>query len=185
MAKREDEEGDIRMIKVRPEQKSDIEAIKTLHDLAFKGENESRLIELIRHSEYFIPELSLVVENEKNELVGHILFSTAHIQTETTLVPTLALSPMAVHPDFQHKGIGSELVMKGILKSGELGFGHIVVLGHPNFYPKFGFIKSAEKEIKPPFPVPEEVFMVLELKEGSLEDISGAVVYPTAFSAVS
>lgn len=91
---------------------------------------------------------------------------------------------MAVLPDFQNKGIGSLLVSEGIKKSKELGYQHIAVLGHPNFYPKFGFQISKCYNIESPFPVPDEVFMVMELQEGSLKNGKGKVKYPPAFHHV-
>jgi putative acetyltransferase len=92
---------------------------------------------------------------------------------------------MAVHPDDQRKGIGSQLVRSGIEAAQNLGYEHIAVLGHPNFYPKFGFQPSSQYGIESPFPVPDEVFMVLELKAGSLDLASGKVQYPDAFDVVS
>ncbi|WNB91189.1 N-acetyltransferase [Bacillus sp. NEB1478] len=172
------------MIKVRYENEEDITAIRKVNNLAFKGEDEGRLVDAIRKSEFFIPELSLVA-TMKGEIIGHILFSGAAIETEAGPVGTLALAPMAVHPEYQNKGIGSLLVSEGLKKAKELDYEHVVVLGHPSFYPKFGFVPSRQKEIESPFPVPDEVFMVYELKSGSLNDIKGKVKYPSAFDTVS
>jgi putative acetyltransferase len=177
-------ERSVKMIVIRPEQKEDIERIKEINDLAFNGLNESKLIAGVRDSEYFIPELSLVAVNE-NQVIGHILFSIISIETEDGHVPTIGLAPMAVHPDFQNQGIGSYLVSEGIQRCKGLNYEHVFVLGHPNFYPKFGFIPSTVKGIRSPFPVPDEVFMVNEIREGSLTDISGKIVYPPAFDSVS
>ncbi|MDR7071424.1 GNAT family N-acetyltransferase [Fictibacillus barbaricus] len=171
------------MIKIRHEQPSDLGAIQMVNNLAFKGENEGRLVDAIRKSEFFIPELSLVAV--KNDIIGHILFSGVSIETETSLIPTLALAPMAVHPEYQNQAIGSLLVKEGLKKAKVLGFEHVVVLGHPSFYPKFGFVSATQKGIESPLPVPEEVFMVYELKSGSLNGLKGKVKYPPAFDAVS
>ncbi|WP_243354384.1 GNAT family N-acetyltransferase [Bacillus litorisediminis] len=173
------------MYSVRPEKNEDYAVIKEINDLAFNGEGEGKLIELIRGSDHFIPELSLVAEDIEGKVVGHILFSLVHIQTETGLIPTLALAPMAVLPAYQNQGIGSILVRSGLERAKELGYTHVVVLGHPHFYPKFGFIPSIKKGIESPFAVPAEVFMVTELAEGALDQIHGKVVYPPAFEAVS
>ncbi|MBY6037673.1 N-acetyltransferase [Fictibacillus nanhaiensis] len=170
-------------MEIRAEQKEDHVAIGNIHSLAFKGENEARLVNKIRESEFFVPQLSLVADSD--EIVGHILLSVVHIQTEESLIPTLALAPMAVLPHCQNQNIGSKLVEEALRRAGKLGFSHVVVLGHPGFYPRFGFVSAMTKGIKPPFPVLEEVFMVHEMKKGSLNHIKGTVVYPPAFNAVT
>jgi putative acetyltransferase len=171
------------LFKIRPEQKEDHAAIREVNNLAFKGESEAKLVEAIRASEFFVPDLSLVAVTD--EVIGHILFSIVSIETDQGRVPTLALAPMAVKPDFQNQGIGSALVREGLTKCEELGFEHVVVLGHPNFYPKFGFQPSRSRGIRSPFQVPDEVFMVYEMKKGSLDAITGQVRYPPAFDVVS
>lgn len=170
--------------KIRSEQVKDIAAIREVNMLAFKGEQEARLVEAIRASTLFVPELSLVAVTN-NEIIGHILFSIISIATSHGDVPTLALAPMAVAPEYQYQGVGSALVRAGLRKCQELGFEHVCVLGHPTFYPKFGFTPSRTKGIEAPFPVPDEVFMVYEIKRGSLAGIIGKVKYPPAFEVVS
>ncbi|WP_232274621.1 GNAT family N-acetyltransferase [Paenibacillus sp. 481] len=173
------------MFNIRPEQHQDIMAIRTVNNLAFKGEGEAKLVEAIRASAFFVPELSLVaVTNEGAEVIGHVMFSTISIETSSGTVPTLGLAPMAVSPDYQQQGIGSALIRAGLKKCEELGYEHVVVLGHPDYYPKFGFVPAHTKGIACPFPVPAEVFMVLETKSGSLSGINGTVQYPPAFNAV-
>jgi putative acetyltransferase len=171
-----------RFYRVRPETEGDVSAIREVNRLAFGRQNESGLIEAIRASEFFVPELSLVALSD--EVIGHILFSILSIETENGTVPTLGLAPMAVKPEYQNQGVGTTLVREGLEKCAELGFGHVVVLGHPNFYPKFGFVTAKSKEIQPPFPVRDDVFMVYEIQTGSLEGIRGKVKYPPAFDAV-
>lgn len=172
------------MVQMRSERNGDQEAIRQINDAAFKGDNESRLVATIRKSELFVPELSLVAETD-GELIGHILFSIVHISSGEDEIPTLALAPMAVVPEHQNKGIGSLLVEEGLKRAKDQGFEHAVVLGHPEFYPKFGFVPASTKGIESPFPVPDEVFMALELKEESLDQIKGKIVYPPAFDTVS
>jgi putative acetyltransferase len=172
------------MIEIRTEESKDYAIVKAINDRAFNGENEGILVEAIRNSVYFVPELCLVAVKD-GEVIGHILFSIVSIQTEDGDVPTLALAPMAVNPDYQNKGVGSMLVTDGLKRAEQMGYEHVVVLGHPAFYPKFGFIPSVTKGIESPFPVPEEVFMVYEIREGSLDRIDGKVVYPPAFNSVS
>lgn len=172
--------------KIRPEIPYDYPSIRDVNILAFNNqENEARLVELIRKSEYFIPKLSLVAENEDQEIIGHILISSINLITENGQVPTLGLAPMAVKPGNQNTGIGSALVRKGLEACQTLGYKHIFVLGHPNFYPKFGFTPSKNFGITPPFPVPEEVFMAHELESGSLSGLHGKIEYPPAFNSVT
>ncbi|SFU65436.1 GNAT family N-acetyltransferase [Alicyclobacillus macrosporangiidus] len=172
------------MFTIRSESPKDFTSIREVHLRAFEGEGEANLVEAVRASDNFVPELSLVAVTDTDEVVGHILFSIVGIETDTGMVPTLALAPMAVLPEYQHQGIGSALVREGLRRAAELGFEHVVVLGHPNFYPKFGFVPSTAKGIQSPFQVPEEVFMVHEIQAGSLDSIRGTVKYPPAFDHV-
>lgn len=173
------------MFTIRTELSKDRLVIEEVNKLAFKEDRPARLVQAIRESEYFIPELSLVALSDTDEVIGHILFSVVFIDTGKGLEPTLALAPMAVKPSYQNQGIGSALVKEGLRRSEQMGYEHVVVLGHPNFYPKFGFVPSNTKGIEPPFPVPPEVFMAMELKEDSLKELQGKVKYPPAFDVVS
>ncbi|MBT2636949.1 N-acetyltransferase [Bacillus sp. ISL-39] len=171
---------------IRPENTGDVTGIRELNVLAFNnGENEASLVELIRESEHFISNLSLVAVKDDGEIIGHILFSVIHLVTDEGTVATLGLAPMAVKPNYQNSGIGSDLVKEGIKACKDLGYEHVLVLGHPNFYPRFGFSPTSQFGILPPFPVPEEVFMALELKKDSLTGLQGKIEYPPAFHAVS
>ncbi len=172
------------MFIIRSEKHEDIHKLKEVNDLAFGRDNESKLIEAIRQSETFIPELSLVAENEAGEIIGHVLLSKIIIETQDQSIPSLALAPMAVKPEYQNQKIGSQLVKEALNRSKSLGFESVVVLGHKEFYPRFGFIPASKKSIRPPFDVPDEVFMVLELKENALQGIQGTVKYPDAFQKV-
>ncbi|MBT2691613.1 N-acetyltransferase [Bacillus sp. ISL-55] len=171
---------------IRQEHPDDYSGIRETNVMAFdKGENEARLVELIRESEQFVPELSLVAVKDDGEVIGHILFSIINLVTEQGTVHTLGLAPMAVKPDYQNSGIGSALVTEGLRVCKALEYKHVFVLGHPNFYPRFGFSRASQFGIDSPFPVPDEVFMALELKKGSLSGLQGKIEYPPAFNAVS
>lgn len=171
---------------IRQEKSGDYSEIREINLRAFENEeNEARLVELIRDSEQFIPELSLVAVKDDGEVVGHILFSIINLVTKQGNVPTLGLAPMAVKPDYQNSGIGTALVYEGLRVCKDLGYKHVFVLGHPNFYPRFGFSPASQFEIDSPFPVPDEVFMALEIKKGSLAGLQGRIEYPPAFNAVS
>ncbi|NYT00929.1 MAG: N-acetyltransferase [Methanocellales archaeon] len=169
-------------VTIRKEEKKDYKKVYEVNCFAFQQEYESKLIEKIRKGKNFIPELSLVAEID-DEIVGHILFSRIEIVGDSVF-DSLALAPMAVIPEFQKQGIGSKLIKKGIEKAKELGFDSIIVLGHKEYYPKFGFQKASKWNIKCPFEVHEEAFMAIELTEKAFEDKAGTVKYPDEFMEV-
>jgi putative acetyltransferase len=138
------------------------------------------LVDTLRQDGDFIPALSLVAVDE-GRIVGHILFPPVTIESKTGSVPALALGPMAVLPELRRRGIGSLLVQKGLAACRRLGHRIVVVVGHPVYYPKFGFFPALEWGIELPFPVPDEAFMVTALVEGALEGVHGTVRYPHAF----
>ena len=113
-----------------------------------------------------------------NEIIGHILFSKIVIKNDTEEFESLALAPMAVIPEFQGLGIGSQLINKGLQKATKLGYKSVIVLGHENYYPRFNFTPASQFQISCPFEVPGDNFMAIELKKGSLDKVSGCVVYP-------
>ncbi|ASK64175.1 GNAT family N-acetyltransferase [Virgibacillus phasianinus] len=172
---------------IRQEQKSDYELTEKVVEIAFASadqsdENEHELVSRIRQSEVFIPELSLVaVSQDNDEILGHILLSKVLINNGNQKVESLALAPVSVLPDYQNKGIGRALIQKALEKAKKLGFQSVIVLGHPDYYPKFGFRKSSQWRIKAPFEVPEEALMAIELQEDSLNNVSGVIEYPGVF----
>jgi putative acetyltransferase len=171
------------MISIRPETPADRAAIRTVNLLAFGRENEARLVERLRASTAFIAELSLVAE-ENREVIGHILFSSIRIRTPAEAVAALALAPMAVHPGQQRHGIGSTLVRRGLDECRRLGHRIVVVVGHPKYYPRFGFVSARSRGLEAPFPVPDAAFMVLEITPHSLTGGYGVVEYPGPFGEV-
>ena len=168
---------------IRPAEDRDYLAIFEINLLAFGGENEAQLVNKLRHRTNFIPQLSLVAEMD-GQVVGYILFSQVILETSDKNLAMLALAPMAVLPRFQNQGIGSALVRQGLQVCREMGEKTVVVIGHPNFYPRFGFTPAQVYDIRAPFPVPDEVFMVIELEPGALDGISGTVTYPPVFDDV-
>ena len=171
------------MITIRPETTEDYAAIHEVNLLAFGQEIESRLVEALRESPDFIPELSLVAI-EGGQVVGHILFSPMVIETKDGAVPALTLAPLAVRPEFQNQGIGSQLVRDGLERCRRLAHRIVVVVGHPAYYPRFGFSPARAQGLEAPFPVPDEAFLALELVRGALDGVAGMVRFPPPFNEV-
>jgi putative acetyltransferase len=163
-------------VEVRLERPEDLEAIREINRQAFEGEAEACLVDALRDGGY--ARLSLVAE-EDGQVVGHILFSDLPIITQTSTLLALALAPMAVLPTRQRQGIGSRLVREGLRVCAEAGHRIVVVLGHPDYYPRFGFSSRLARVLKSPFSGP--AFMALELVPGALADVTGEVRYPPPF----
>jgi putative acetyltransferase len=166
------------MIEIRKEGMEDHDAIRRVNELAFEGEIEAGIVEALRNTDEFI--ISMVAIHDEI-VVGHIFFSPVSIENREGSIMAMGLGPMSVLPDHQRQGIGSKLVEKGLEACKEKGYPLVVVLGHPEFYPRFGFIPSKPIGIECEWDVPEEVFMVVELEQGALDRIQGTVKYHEAF----
>lgn len=170
------------MINIRTETAADFQEVHTVNVLAFGDrEDEAILVERIRSSEGFIPELSLVAEKD-DEIVGHLLLSKAVVQDGENTYNVIALAPLAVQPSLQKQGIGKALIIEGLKRCTALGYHYVFLIGHPDYYPKFGFQPAGEHglELKQ-FNVPDDVFMVCELNAGALQKIKGELIYPPSF----
>jgi putative acetyltransferase len=168
-------------LKIRQENKDDFKGIYKLNSLAFGQENEAKLVNLLRNSSAFIPELSLVATSNNN-IIGHILFTKIKIiDNNGNENDSLALAPMAVRKDSQKQGIGGQLIMQGLYIAKELGYKSVIVLGHEHYYPKFGFVPAGKWKIKPPYDVPSNIFMGIELVKDGLKYVTGTVQYPKEF----
>ena len=165
-------------MQIRNETPADIEAVRNLNLAAFDGAAESRLVDGLRENAE--PLISLVAEDD-GVIVGHILFSPV-IHSQDADLKMMGLAPMAVAPDRQKSGIGSALAREGLERCQAMGVAGVVVLGHPQYYPRFGFVPSSEFGIVSEYDVPEDVFMVLELEPGALQNKSGRVHYHREFS---
>jgi putative acetyltransferase len=167
---------------LRTEESSDYSSVYALTCEAFGGRNdESLLIERIRASVYFVPELSIVAEID-NKIVGHLLLSRATVVEQERNHDVMVLAPVAVKPEYQKRGIGGSLIREGLHRCRTLGYGLVLLIGHPDYYPKFGFkpARSFQFELRQ-FEVPNEVFMVCELQEGEIKKCKGELRYPEAF----
>jgi putative acetyltransferase len=163
---------------IRPETPEDIDSIRFVNEQAFGQEDESKLIEKLRN--HGVLTISLVAVQD-GEIVGYIAFSPVAVESGLSSFEAIALAPMAVLPAYQRKGIGSQMVRAGLEECLRLGHEIVVVLGHPDYYPRFGFVLARPKGIDCEFEVPEEAWMILELREGALAGRGGNVKFQPEF----
>lgn len=174
------------VITIRQEGTQDYKAVFELIEKAFKSEQfsdhkEQFLVERLRQSNAFIPELSMVAEIE-NVVVGHILLTKLKIKNDQHEFDSLALAPVSVLPGYQRKGIGGLLIESAHIKAKELGHRSIILLGHKNYYPKFGYQQADKFGIELPFEAPKENCFAIELFENGLKGVNGIVEYPIEFN---
>ena len=163
---------------IRAETTGDISGIRRVEELAFGRPDEANIVDKIRDRGGVT--LSLVAL-EGDEIVGHVLFSPVTITEGDQMVEGVGLGPVAVLPSHQKLGIGSVLCHEGLVQLAKMGHKIAVVLGHPEYYPRFGFKPSDEYDIRCPWDVPPGVFMVMELQPGALEGVTGMVKYAPEF----
>ncbi len=163
---------------IRKEKASDCPAIRKVNDLAFGREVEGQLVDALREEGAVI--LSLVaVEGE--EIVGHLLFSPVTIEGEGEKHEVVALAPLAVLPSHQKKGIGKRLTEEGLKQLKEIGIPAVIVFGHPEYYPAFGFLPAREFGLTCEYPEAGDAFMALELEPGWLADKKGLARHHPVF----
>ena len=161
---------------IRHETAADLGAIWDVNRLAFGREDEARLDDAPRDGGH--ARVSLIAEVD-GRVVGHILFGDLPVVTASGTVHALALAPLAVIPSHQRRGIGSMLVREGLRTCAEAGNRIVVALGHPGYYPRFGFSAKMTERLKSPYSGP--AFLAVELVPGALEGTTGEARYPTPF----
>ena len=167
---------------IRPEVPADHDAARHVLERAFgAGSGEADLVDALRAAQAHVPELCLVAIGSEGELVGHVFFSRARLASGHEV---LALAPMAVLPQWQRRGVGSRMVQDGLQRAARTAFALVVVLGHPEYYPRFGFEPAAGLGLTAPWEVPPEAWMALRLPAYRPE-ARGLVTYPPAFDAVT
>ena len=167
-------------MQIRKEKIEDIQGVRRVNELAFGTPAEADLVDALRGQAQ--PTISLVAD-EGGEIVGHIMFSPVDLSGHPDL-KIMGLAPMAVLPIYQRTGIGTKLVRAGLEECENLEFGAVVVLGHPEYYSRFGFVPSSSFELSCEYEVPDDVFMAREIQEGYLRGATGIITYHAAFSAV-
>jgi putative acetyltransferase len=164
---------------IRSEKPEDLEAVRKVNIAAFGRENEANLVDSLRGSASTFSFVAV----QSDRIVGHLFFSLVAVEGKcSSNLSILGLAPVAVLPNYQRQGIGTLLIREGLKECGRSGFHAVVVLGHPDFYPRFGFIPASRKGLGCEYDVPDEAFMVLELESAALQDCSGTVKYRSEFS---
>lgn len=167
-------------MQVRSEQQHDHAAVHALNSSAFESPAEANLVDRLRRKAE--PFISLVGE-AGGMVVGHIMFTPVTVSNHPHL-EVMGLAPMAVASSHRGQGIGTALVRAGLERCLQLGFGAVVVLGHPGYYPRFGFRTGASHGLACEYDVPPDAFMVAELQPGYLAGTTGTVFYHAAFADV-
>ncbi|MCP4564957.1 MAG: N-acetyltransferase [Bosea sp.] len=154
----------------------DAQAIAALNRAAFDGEDEVGIVERLRRDGLVAVEL---IAEQGGAISGHILLSWLPTMLDGRMVKALALAPMAVRPVLQKQGIGGRLIAAALDEARAAGAAAVIVLGHPGYYPRFGFSAALAQNLASPFS--GEAFMALELMPGALAGKQGSVSYPSAF----
>ena len=177
--------GRNRVIEIREERPDDYEAVRRVNESAFEGPQEAALVDALRGAAR--PSVSLVAV-EEGRVVGHIFFSPMTVESdgesEADSFLAMGLAPLAVAPESQRRGTGSRLVRAGLEECRRAGCGAVFVLGHADYYPRFGFAPAGPRGFRCEYDVPVEVFMVTELTPGALAGRAGLVKYRPEFAAV-
>ena len=166
-------------ISIRLERSDDVAAIGAVNRAAFAGDAEARLVDALREAGHV--RLSLVAE-DAGRVIGHILFSEMWIDAAGGALDALALAPMAVVPERQRQGVGTALVRRGLEHCADAGHRIVLVVGHPAYYPRFGFSRESARRLDSPYQ--GDAFMALELAPGALAGVSGTVRSPPPFANI-
>ena len=166
-------------LEIRDERPADIAAVRIIHRLAFAQDQEANIVDALRANGAAVLSLVALVEGR---VVAHIIYSPLAIAGGITGV---GLGPMAVHPLHQGRGIGSKLIAEGRRRLEQLGYPFIIVVGHPGYYPRFGFVPARDRGIGCEWDLPDDVFMVLVLDEAQMQGVAGQAKYRHEFSTVS
>lgn len=171
---------------IRPESNNDFQNIFDLVKSAFSDMEESDhkeqlLVERLRQSDAYVPQLSLIATTDNGLIVGFVMLTKIDIVTDHGNETALAVAPLAVLPQFQHQGIGGRLLLESHRIAADLGYKSAFLLGHKDYYPKFGYSKAENFGISFPFEAPSECCMAIELVPKALQGICGIIKYHDAF----
>jgi putative acetyltransferase len=167
------------VINIRPERTEDIPSVRAINEQAFNQPAEADIIDELRST---CPEALSLVAVDEGDVVGHILFTPATVDSDSGTVKGMGLAPMAVLPKRQRQGIGSALVEYGLKILRERSCPFVIVLGHPEYYPRFGFEPASRYGLKSQWEgVPDRAFMVLIFDKEAMEGVSGVARYRDEF----
>ena len=165
------------MTEIRPEHPGDVAAIRHINERAFGSSGEADLVDKLRAANKAV--VSLVAQRD-HQVVGHILFSPITVTSAPGAFRGVGLAPVSVLPEFQNMGIGSRLVREGLAACQQAGYDVAVVLGHVDYYPRFGFARARDYGLDNEYEA-GDAFMVLELRSGALKGIRGLVKFAPEF----
>ena len=169
------------IVTIREEKSGDERQIRVVNQQAFGQNGEADIVDKLRQT---CPNLISLVAVLEELIVGHILFSPVTVQTKERIITGMGLAPMAVLPDFQRQGMGSRLVKAGLDVVERAHFPFIIVLGHPTYYPRFGFVPASQYGIKSEYEnVPDDAFMILVFEKAALDGVSGVAKYRPEFGS--
>lgn len=167
------------MVTIRKEKPEDIKQIHMVNERAFEAPEEARIVDDLREK---CPDALSLVADDEGEIVGHIFFSPVEIESSGIVVKGMGLAPMAVRPDRQNQGIGSQLVRAGLEILEKQGCAYVIVVGHPGYYPKFGFESASKYNLTCQWEgVPDEAFMIVVNDPSSLIGVKGVARYRDEF----
>ena len=167
------------MISIRAERSDDIGAIHTINEIAFGGSAEADLVDALRIA---CPDALSLVAVSDDQVVGHILFTPVTLQDEPGAPRGMGLAPMAVVPERQRQGIGSLLIKAGLEILRQRACPFVIVVGHPEYYPRFGFVPASRHGLVCQWEgVPDDTFMVLILDDAPMAGVSGIARYRDEF----
>jgi putative acetyltransferase len=167
------------MVTIRPEHPDDIVSVRALNEKVFGQPTEAAIVDSIRAT---CPDAVSLVAVDDSQIVGHIFFSPVFVSGERGTIQGMGLAPMAVLPERQRQGVGSKLVQAGIDVIRERNCPLIIVLGHPEYYPRFGFVPASLHGLSCQWDgVPDEAFMALILDEATMTNVSGTIRYRDEF----
>ena len=166
---------------IRREEPQDVAAIRFVNAQAFDGSAEANAIDALRERGAATLSLVAVIEDR---VVGHLFFSPVTIEAPDRAWPGLGLAPLAVLPEYQRQGIGTALMNTGLEECRRQGHARVIVLGHPDYYPRFGFERASRCGVRFEFEAPDEACMILALQPGALDGVSGVAKYQPEWSGV-
>jgi len=168
------------MVTIRKEEVRDIWAIRNLNEVAFDGSAEADVVDKLRQR---CDDCLSVVAVDGHEVVGHVMFSPATVESGGRVIRGMGLAPMAVLPNYQRKGVGTALIERGLALLREKRCPFVIVLGHADYYPRFGFVSASRYNLKSQWEgIPDEAFMILVFDQKALKGVHGVVKYREEFN---